>query len=167
MLCRNKGLATTTTTTTNQYNNNNTQNNKFLPNDEECSKLSCYSDQYPPERDTVVVMQVDRVDQTGVWGWLVDWGRSFEAYLPIGSIGKEKGRGERKAQAHFLTKARRSLKGARRPQGGMTIVVLVQSVEAVSQTGVAQGLATTGFQFRSCALAAMDEFGSRKQLVCA
>lgn len=82
-----------------------------------------------------MVVQVDRVDDTGVWGWLVDWGRSFEAYLPIGSIGKEKGRGERKAQKHFLTTARRSL--ASKKGEGMTLVAFVQSVEAPSRTSVA------------------------------
>lgn len=71
----------------------------------------------------------------GIWGTLVDWGDTCTAYLPMGSIGKEKGRGERKAQMHFLTLARRSM--SKRNEHRMTFVAHVQDAEAVSSRGVA------------------------------
>ena len=106
-------------TITNTNNNNNTNNNintekqtmTELENQHDGVSLPCYSQTYPPELDAHVVVQVQRVDDTGIWGNLVDW--KCQAYLPMGSIGKEKGRGERKAQMHFLTRARRSLKQKR------------------------------------------------------
>ncbi|KAL3938166.1 MAG: hypothetical protein SGARI_001852, partial [Bacillariaceae sp.] len=98
--------------------------------------LSCYSDRCPPELNSLVVVKVDRVDKSGIWGVLVDWQASnCTAYLPMGSIGKEKGRGERKAQMHFLTLARRSIK----TRHGMTFVASVQDIDDTSQPGVADG----------------------------
>lgn len=79
-----------------------------------------------------MLVQVKRVDDTGIWGSLVDWGEECTAYLPIGSIGKEKGRGERKAQMHFLTRARRS----KHQKNPMTFVASVQAVEQMSRNGV-------------------------------
>lgn len=82
-----------------------------------------------------VVVRVDRVDEMGIWGTLVDWEDTCTAYLPMGSIGKEKGRGERKAQMHFLTLARRSIR--KRNEHRMTFVAHVQDAEAVSSRSVA------------------------------
>ncbi|CAB9523766.1 Putative eukaryotic translation initiation factor 2 subunit 3-like protein [Seminavis robusta] len=106
------------------------------------SQLSFYSYKYPPELDSAVVVQVERVDDAGLFGVLTDWGGANHctAYLPIGSIGKEKGRGERKAQQHFLTKARRSLKH-RGHGSGMPFVAFVQSIDHASRSGVADGSA--------------------------
>jgi len=50
------------------------------------------------------------VDDNGVWGTLPDWdGATFtcNAYLPLGYIARKHGRGERKVQAEFLTRAKR------------------------------------------------------------
>lgn len=107
----------------------------LLPSDT-ASNLSCYSYEYPPERECLVVVQVDRVDDSGIWGVLVDWGQNrCTAYLPMGSIGKEKGRGERKAQKHFLTLARRSI--SKKNDHRMTFVAYVQGIDAKSHSGVA------------------------------
>lgn len=98
--------------------------------------LSSISEDFPPELESSVVVEVDRVDDTGIWGVIVDWGRDrCTAYLPMGSIGKEKGRGERKAQMHFLTRARRSV--SKKNDNRMTFVAFVQGVDAVSHSGVA------------------------------
>lgn len=100
------------------------------------TSLSSCSDNFPPELESSVVVEVDRVDETGIWGVIVDWGRDrCTAYLPMGSIGKEKGRGERKAQMHFLTRARRS--ATKKNDHRMTFVAFVQGVDAVSHSGVA------------------------------
>mmetsp|Transcript_3059 Transcript_3059/g.6146 ORF Transcript_3059/g.6146 Transcript_3059/m.6146 type:complete len:246 (+) Transcript_3059:11-748(+) len=47
----------------------------------------------PPKSNRAWWYRLDRVDDTGVWGTLVDWGPQYTAYLSMGSIGKEKGRG--------------------------------------------------------------------------
>jgi hypothetical protein len=85
----------------------------------------------------LVVIEVERVDATGIFGVPAGWDDTCTAYLPIGAIGKEKGRGERKAQMHFLTTARRSVK--KKNEHRMTFVARVQGVEAVSTRGVADG----------------------------
>ena len=101
---------------------------------ESTNNTSCYSCVCPPEIGTLVVVCVDRVDDHGIWGSLVDWGDKCTAYLPMGSIGKEKGRGERKAQLHFLTLARRSTK---RNQHQMMFSAFIQTAEPSSSRGVA------------------------------
>ena len=72
--------------------------------------IPCYSDQYPPEIGTRVVVKCKRVDDNGIWGTLPDWaGAPFNCtvYLPLGYIAQQRGRGERRAQAEFLTRAKR------------------------------------------------------------
>jgi len=90
--------------------------------------LSLYSDRYPPELESLVLVRIDRVDNLGIWGSLPDWGDQFKAYLPLGAVGRQRGKGERRAQAHFVTRARRfCAKGQ-----PLDFVGYVQSVEQTS-----------------------------------
>jgi len=116
---------------------------------------ACYSDEEPLECGRFVVVKCTRVDKSGVWGTLSDWG-TCTAYLPLGSIGREKGRGERRAQAHFVTNARRqSVKG-------FTFVGIVQDVEEVSSTAI-DNLDDDGCQITSAFHATITRRGVTEQ----
>jgi translation initiation factor 2 subunit 3 len=71
-----------------------------------------------------------------VWGSLPDWGiRRHVVYLPTGSVVRHRGRGQRKEQAAFLTRARRFVAKNGKP---LLFVAQVKSVEEISRTGVDQ-----------------------------
>lgn len=81
------------------------------------------------------MIQANTIEETtGVWGSLPDWGPHCTAYLPIGSVVQKRGRGARKAQGAFLTRAKRlATKG--RP---LVFVAQVEAVEEHSSNGVDQ-----------------------------
>jgi len=118
-------------TSTNTKTNNNYSTNE---NNNETTNLSCYSESFPPELGSFVVVNCERVDDSGVWCSLPDWGpqETYSALLPIGSVVRQRGRGERKAQAAFLARARR-LTSKGQP---LLLVACVEEAEAVSSRGV-------------------------------
>jgi len=82
----------------------------------------------------LVVVNCQRVDSNGVWGSLHDWGPHCSAYIPTGSVVQERGRGERRAQAAFISRARRlTSKGY-----PLQVVAEVEDVDTVSSSGVDQ-----------------------------
>lgn len=83
------------------------------------------------------MVSCNRVDDNGVWGVLPDWeGSTFlcTAYLPMGYIAHQRGRGERKAQAEFLTRAKR-LVAKGKP---LLFVAEVDDIQVTSSNGVDQ-----------------------------
>lgn len=79
-----------------------------------------------------MVVKVEQVDEYGIWGSLPDWGPAFKAYLPMQSMARERGPGERRAQNYFYTRARRlCAKGQ-----ALIFVGIVQDAEQVSNNAV-------------------------------
>ena len=78
-------------------------------------------------------MKCEKVDDYGIWGSLPDWPNTFESYLPIGSVTRQRGRGERKEQASFLTRAKRFCAKKQRP---LLFVAEVESVDVLSSSRV-------------------------------
>lgn len=121
----------------NNNNNINTRNNdkdtqRHQTPGVKPTEIPCYSAAFPPERGLKVSVQCNRVDAHGVWGSLNGWGSNCTAYMPIGFVVPQRGRGERRAQADFLTRAKRqAAKG--KP---MSVVAVVESVEVHSSKGV-------------------------------
>ena len=80
-----------------------------------------------------VVVQCDRVDSDyGVFGKLVGYGPNCTAFLPINFVVPERGRGERKAQSEFITKAKRHASKGK----PITVVAEVDTIEVRTSTGV-------------------------------
>ena len=125
---RNKRLTETNSQLQNKQTNQEENTTPFP----ETASLSCYSDKIPPEIDSLVVVKVEQVDEYGIWGSLPDWGPTFKAYLPMQSMARVRGRGERRAQHDFYTRTRR-----RRAKGHHQIFVgNVQDAQQVTNNAV-------------------------------
>ena len=96
------------------------------------TSIPCFSTDMPPEYGTKIVVECNRVDDNGVWGSLAGWESNCTAYIPVGFVVPQLGRGERRAQADFLTRAKRQCSKGK----PISVVAIVESIEAVSSNGV-------------------------------
>ena len=96
------------------------------------TSIPCFSTDMPPECGQKIVVECNRVDDNGVWGSLAGWGSNCTAYIPVGFVVPQRGRGERRAQADFLTRAKRQCSKGK----PISVVAIVESIEVASSNGV-------------------------------